>query len=198
MFAFLPLLALIGLTPVTASVADCSKGKSLFQLMSMSFSPDPTVPGQNSTLLLSMKIPEEIYNGTATYTSTYNFLPLKPTVDDLCTTVQCPITEGTLDTLSTFPVDKGLSGRLTINIVWADLTGRQLLCVSINTMLGDAAKQLALPYKAQRSSMLRGNKNKKRKHRNHKAHLAHKALVARSKCLLLGNWTNASQAELNC
>jgi hypothetical protein len=198
MFAFLPLLALIGLTPVTpvrGSVADCSKGTSLFHLMTMSFSPDPTVPGQNSTLLLSMKIPEEIYNGTVTYTTTYNFLPLKPTVDDLCTTVQCPITEGILDTLSTFPVDKGLSGRLTINIVWADLTGRQLLCVSINTMLGDAAKQVALPYKAQRSSMLRG---RKKKHRNHKAHLAHKALVARSKCLLLGNWTNASLAASSC
>ena len=201
MYFFVPLLALVGLTsvaPVYASVTDCSAGKSLFRLTSMSFSPDPTVAGQNSTLLLSMKIPEVINNGTATYTSTYNFLPLTPTVDDLCTTVACPINQGTLDTLSSFPVDKGLSGRLTINIVWADLTGRQLLCVSINTMLGDAAKQLALPYKAQRSSMLRGNKNKKRKHRNHKAHLAHKALVARSKCLLLGNWTNASQAELNC
>jgi len=160
MFAFLPLLALIGLsniTPVIASVADCSKGKSLFQLTSMSFSPDPTVAGQNSTLLLSMKIPEMINNGTATYTSTYNFLPLTPTVDDLCTTVVCPINQGTLDTLSSFPVDKGLSGRLTINIVWSDLTGRQLMCVNINTMLGDAAKQLVIvkPRKAKKLNMTR-------------------------------------------
>ena len=190
MFAFLPLLALIGLTPVTASVADCSKGTSLFHLMSMSFSPDPTVPGQNSTLLLSMKIPEEIYNGTATYTSTYNYLPLKPTVDDLCTTVQCPIADGYLDTRSSFPIDKSLSGIMTLKIQWADLTGRQLLCVLVKTTLGDATKQVALRYKS-----LRANK---KKHRNHKAHLAHKALVARSKCLLLDTWANASLAAASC
>jgi hypothetical protein len=205
MYSFVPLLALFSVssvTPVTASVADCSAGKSLFRLTSMSFSPDPTVPGQNSTLLLSMKIPEEINNGTATYTSTYNFIPLTPSTDDLCgTTVNCPIGEGYLDTLSSFPIDKSLTGSLTLKIVWADLTGRQLLCVMIKTKLGDAAKQVALPYKVQRSNALRGNRtrsHKKRKHRNHKAHLAHKALVARSKCLLLNNWANASLAAASC
>jgi len=199
MFAFLPLLALIGLTPVTASVADCSAGKSLFRLTSMSFSPDPTVPGQNSTLMLSMKIPEEINNGTATYMSTYNFIPLTPSTDDLCgTTVNCPIGEGYLDTLSSFPIDKSLTGSLTLKIVWADLTGRQLLCVMIKTKLGDAAKQVALRYKSLRGQYNRTRSHKKRKHRNHKAHLAHKALVARSKCLLLNNWTNASLAAASC
>lgn len=203
MFAFLPLLALIGLTTAMGSVVDCSAGKSLFQLTSMSFSPDPTVPGQNSTLLLSMKIPEEITNGTATYTTTYNFLPLKPTTDDLCDTVVCPIKDGYLDTRSSFPIDASLSGTMTLKIQWADLTGRKLLCVQISTKLGDAGKQVALPYKVQRSNALRGSFNrtrsfKKRKHRNHNAHLAHKALVARSKCLLLNKWTNTSQAELNC
>ena len=189
MFAFFPLLALIGLTNVAASVTDCSAGKSLFRLTSMSFSPDPTVPGQNSTLLLSMKIPEEINNGIATYTSTYNFLPLKPTTDNLCDTVACPIADGYLDTRSSFPIDKSLSGSLTLKVQWSDLTGRQLLCVLVKTTLGDAGKQVALRYKS-----LRGNK---KKHRNHKAHLAHKALVARSKCLL-GNWTNASLAAASC
>jgi hypothetical protein len=164
----------------------------------MSFSPDPTVPGQNSTLLLSMKIPEEINNGTATYTSTYNFIPLTPSTDELCgTTVNCPIGEGYLDTRSSFPIDKGLSGSLTLKIVWADLTGRQLLCVVIKTKLGDAAKQVALRYKALRGQYNRTRSHKK-KHRNHKAHLAHKALVARSKCLLLNNWANASLAAASC
>jgi len=198
MYFFVPLLALFGLTPATASVADCSAGKSLFRLTSMSFSPDPTVPGQNSTLLLSMKIPEEINNGTATYTSTYNFIPLTPSTDELCgTTVNCPIGEGYLDTRSSFPIDKGLSGSLTLKIVWADLTGRQLLCVVIKTKLGDAAKQVALRYKALRGQYNRTRSHKK-KHRNHKAHLAHKALVARSKCLLLNNWANASLAAASC
>jgi len=131
-----------------ASVSDCSNGQSLFRPTSMSFSPDPTVPGKNSTLLLSMKVPEAINNGTATYSVTYNFIPFQPTVDDLCvTTVPCPINEGSLQTLSTYPIDPSLSGSMTIKVEWADLTGRQLLCVSIKTKLGNAAKQVALPLK---------------------------------------------------
>jgi hypothetical protein len=95
-----------------------------------------------------------------------------------------------------------------MKIVWKDLTGRYLLCIMIKTKLGDAAKQLALRSNALRSNPLRymrggrfnqtHNHMKKKKHRNHDAHLAHKALVARSKCLLLNNWTNVSQAEMNC
>ena len=111
----------------------------------MSFSPDPTVPGQNSTLLLSMKVPEDINNGTAKYSTTYNFIPFSPTTEDLCAvTVPCPILSGTLNTQSTYPIDATLSGTLSIKIEWADLTGRQLLCISIKTKLGNAAKQLSL------------------------------------------------------
>jgi len=138
-------LLLTMLVPAYASVSDCSSGKSLFTLTSMSFSPDPTVPGQNSTLLLSMSVPEQVTNGTATYTTTYNFLPFTPTVDALCgVTVSCPIYVGKLDTVSTYPIDASLSGSLGIKIEWAELTGRQLLCVSIKTKLGDATKQVAL------------------------------------------------------
>ena len=138
----LSLLALCG--SIGASVTDCSKGESLFTLTSMSLTPDPPVRGQNSTLRLSMNVPEEINNGTATYTVTYNFLPFSPTVDNLCdTTVPCPITVGTLDTVSSFPFDNTLSGSVVVRINWNDLTGRSLLCVSMNLKLGDAAKQLA-------------------------------------------------------
>ena len=127
----------------SALVSDCSNGKSLFTLTSMSISPDPPVRGQNSTLLLSMNVPEEINNGTATYTVTYNFMPFTPTVDDLCgITVPCPITVGTLDTVSSFPFDDTLSGTIIIRVNWNDLTGRSLLCVSMNLKLGNAAKQL--------------------------------------------------------
>ena len=120
-----------------ASVTDCSNGDSLFKLSSMSFSPDPTVPGQNSTLLLSMNVPEQINNAaaTATYSTTYNFIPFTPTVDQLCdVTVPCPIKVGILDTYSTFPIDPTLSGTLQLKIEWKD--SRQLLCVLIKTKLG--------------------------------------------------------------
>lgn len=125
------------LTSVLGSVTDCSNGGSLFKLSSMSFTPDPTVPGMNSTLLLSMSVPEQVTGGTATYTTTYNFIPFAPTVDALCDiTVPCPIAVGTLDTVSTYPIDPTLSGSLSIKVEWKDQTARQLLCVLIKTKLG--------------------------------------------------------------
>lgn len=127
-----------------ASVSDCSNGKALLTIDSMSFAPDPTVPGMNSTLSLSLSVPEEITNGTVTYSTTYNFLPLTPTVEDLCATVACPITVGSLDTVSSYPISTSLSGTLTLKIEWVELTGRQLLCVSIKTKLGAYDKQLVL------------------------------------------------------
>lgn len=139
------LLGLLLSSDVNASVSDCSNGASLFRPTSMSFSPDPTVPGQNSTLMLSMKVPEEINNGTVKYSTTYNFIPFSPTTEDLCgVTVPCPINQGVLDTQSSYPIDPSLSGSLTIKIEWADLMDRQLLCISIKTKLGNAAKQVSL------------------------------------------------------
>jgi len=142
---FARILAFLSLcASVCASVSDCSKGGALFTLTSMNLTPDPPVVGQNSTLLLSMGVPEEINNGTVKYSYTYNFIPFTPTVDDLCdTTVACPIVVGTLDTRSSFPFDKTLTGTLKLTIEWRDLTDRLLLCVSLNLKLGDAAKQLS-------------------------------------------------------
>lgn len=123
------------LTQAHATVSDCSKG-ALFKLTSMSFLPDPPVKGQNSTLLLSMTVPSQVTGGTATYSSTYNFIPLQTTTEDLCTVVQagCPIQPGTLDTVSSFPFDGSLSGSLNMKIEWKDVADN-LLCVAIKTKL---------------------------------------------------------------
>ena len=117
------------------SVTDCSKGGSLFTLTSMSFSPDPAVPGENSTLLLSMTVPQEITDGTVTYSTTYNFIPFSPTVEPLCGNIQCPILVGDLHTYSSFPIDPSLSGTLQLRIEWKDLSKVQLLCVEIKTKI---------------------------------------------------------------
>jgi len=119
-----------------ATVSDCSKG-ALFKLTSMSFLPDPPVKGQNSTLFLSMNVPSAVEGGTATYSATYNFIPLSPTTDDLCMVVPagCPIQTGALHTVSSIPFDGSLVGSLTLKIVWKDLAAEQLICVLIKTTL---------------------------------------------------------------
>ena len=118
-----------------ASVTDCSKPGALFDVSSMSFLPDPPVKGTNSTLLLSMNVPSEVTGGTASYTVTYNFIPLTPTVKDLCLEVPggCPILKGTLNTVSSIPFDGSLSGQITIKILWKDLSDQELMCVSVKT-----------------------------------------------------------------
>ena len=119
-----------------ATVSDCSKG-ALFKLTSMSFLPDPPVKGQNSTLLLSMTVPSQVTGGTATYSSTYNFIPLQTTTEDLCSVVPagCPIQSGTLNTVSSFPFDGSISGQVTLKIEWKDLAAKQLMCVYIKTQV---------------------------------------------------------------
>lgn len=135
---FTRLVAFLSMTSlVSSSVSDCSDGTSLFKVTSMSFSPDPPVVNTNSTLLLTMDVPEEISEGTATYSTFYNYIPFQPSVDPLCdTTVPCPIKIGMLDTKSSYPFPN-LSGLVEIKIEWADTQGRNLLCVDISTVVGE-------------------------------------------------------------
>lgn len=123
------------LASVQASVTDCSKATALFDITSLSFLPDPPVKGQNSTLFVSMNVPSQVEGGTATYSVTYNFIPLSPTTEDLCGIVPtgCPIRPGTLDTVSSVPFDGSLTGSITFKIEWKDLSLVQLMCVSIKT-----------------------------------------------------------------
>ena len=103
----------------------------------MSFFPDPPVSGQNSTLLLSMNVPTQVSGGTATYSLTYNFIPISPSVENLCKILPsgCPIIVGKLDTVSNIPFDTSLKGSIGIKINWKDTSNNELMCVSINTKI---------------------------------------------------------------
>ena len=131
---FLRLLTLTALATNTgATITDCSNGKSLFSIQGLGFWPDPAVKNANSTISFAYTVPEPGFpGGTATYAATYNFIPITPTVEDLCKNVACPMLPGpyNMSTSSTFP---DLNGQLTIKLVWKDLTGAQLLCAQIKT-----------------------------------------------------------------
>jgi hypothetical protein len=127
-------LALLAYSYSIGSVKDCSNGLSKMRVNSMSFLPDPAVKGQNSTLTLSLDNPSEVLAGTATYSFTYNFIPLAPEVKDLCGEVPggCPIKVGILDTTSSYLIDPSLSGTLVLKIQWKDTVNTDLLCVSVS------------------------------------------------------------------
>lgn len=114
-----------------AEITDCSKGLSVFKINGLGFWPDPAVKNANSTISFDYTVPEPgVTGGTATYSTTYNFIPFSPTVDDLCTQVACPILPGRYNqsTSSTFPDS---SGSITSKIEWKDQNGVQLLCAQV-------------------------------------------------------------------
>ena len=129
--------ALVAIFNITASnsVTDCSAGKSVFQFVSGSLTPDPVVPGQNAALTLNLVLPPgtNVDAGTAKYSLSFNGIPFTPTTEDLCSNVACPLLEGpyTNTTNSVFPT--GLSGKIVTKIEWLDESGTQLLCTSVTT-----------------------------------------------------------------
>lgn len=130
-------LSILVASSTLGSVTDCSKGASQIKINSMTFQPDPPIKGQNSTLTLDLNVPKDILAGTATYSFTYNFIPLTPEVKDVCGEVPggCPIKAGPLELVSSYPIDPSLKGTIVAKIEWKDTANVQLLCISITMKL---------------------------------------------------------------
>jgi hypothetical protein len=134
MRCFLPLL----LYAVSAQNGkDCAPGKSMFAFNSAIVTPVPPIAGVNFTVDLDFTVPEgvTINSGTAVYTTTYNFIPLSPTTEDLCTNTACPIMAGPHTQSSTSLFPSGLSGSITIKTQWFDDVKTNLLCYTITLKL---------------------------------------------------------------
>ena len=118
------------------TVKDCAPGSSVFVLNSLSVEPNTPLVNQNYTVNLAYTVPEltvesgTVESGTATYSLTYNFLPIAPTTEDLCLDTVCPITPGPHSQSSTslFP---DVSGTLVAKSQWFDDSSNLLLCYQI-------------------------------------------------------------------
>lgn len=123
-------LAFIFVTGVTSTVTDCGVGKSLFTINSQGFAPEPPVANQNVTLWIDYTIPNgvNIDAGTCKYTLNLNGLPFSPTIDDLCTQVDCPLVPGSYNLSSTSTWPSGISGKVVTKIEWFDSKNTLLLC----------------------------------------------------------------------
>jgi len=115
-----------------ANIDDCSKGASVFKLTALSLEPPVPVAGKPIVMTVQFNNPgADVISGTATNNIVYNFLPLTPTVEDLCVNTPCPLVNGFNDrsTNSTWPAVKGT---ITSTITWTDLDGTQLLCIKVS------------------------------------------------------------------
>lgn len=134
---FLILFATLAcLTATNAKITNCAKPGSLFTVDALGFWPDPAKSNENSTVSFLYTVPEPGFTGgTATYTVTYNFIPLTPTVEDLCKNIACPILPGQYNQTTTSIFPAGLSGTMTTKIRYQDTNGAELLCALISTQV---------------------------------------------------------------
>lgn len=128
-------LALLAAAASQNSVTDCSSGTSVFKFTSGSLTPNPVVPGQDSSLTINAQIPDgvNITDGTAQYSVTLNGIPFPGETDPLCSQVTCPLLPGpyTNTTTSVFPT--GVSGKIVSTIKWYDTNKNLLLCTAVTT-----------------------------------------------------------------
>ena len=129
MLGFLTVMAAL------VSVKDCGAGKGAFKIQQLSVNPGRVNPGDPLTLHMRYEVPQGVVvkGGTASYAVTYNFIPLSPTVESLCSNVPCPLGPGiyTNDTVTTWP--SGVSGTVTTKITWLDESSKLLACISIDS-----------------------------------------------------------------
>lgn len=111
---------------------DCGAGKTLFTINRIAVSPDVPIKNENFTVFLDYTVPDgtTVLSGTAKYSFTYNFIPITPTIEDICKDTTCPITPGpkSQSSTSTFP---DISGTLVTKTQWYDINQKELLCYSL-------------------------------------------------------------------
>lgn len=94
----------------------------------------PKLPITDYILYLDADLSKEIVKGTSKYSVTYNFIPLSPTVNDLCTeiansNITCPLINH-ISSESKGSVPSGLSGTTVIKNEWFNEDNSRILCMS--------------------------------------------------------------------
>ncbi len=125
--ALLATIAVLGAN----TVKDCSSGTSVFKYGEATLLPDPVVPGENSTLSISLTIPDgvTVADGTAKYSISLNGLPFPGTTEPLCTQVECPLIPGPYSNTSVTVFPTGISGKIASKIEWFDTSNTRLYCL---------------------------------------------------------------------
>ena len=118
------------------TIAYCSSGTATNFVATIS--PEQPKAGDEVTTTFNYDLTKEITGGTATYSITYNFLPLSPTVDQLCddqagSADTCPLMVGHHTDISKQIWPSGLGGTLVTTIKWLDQDGSDVLCLKWTT-----------------------------------------------------------------
>jgi hypothetical protein len=131
----------------SASITDCSKGESIFEITELALTPDPPVKGKDLYMKVQFNNPgEELSEGIVTTSVSLNFIPFTPSTKSLCDSTQCPIVSGPNDRSTTSVWPDTVSGAISSKIVWNTLDGFQLLCIQIQAKVSaEKVKNLRVP-----------------------------------------------------
>jgi hypothetical protein len=122
-----------GCISASASITNCGQG-SRFDITTLALHPDPPIPGKHVDMTVQFTNPgSEVTDGTATTSVTLNFIPFQPTVKPLCEDTHCPFVTGANDRSTSSIWPETVTGAMSSKIVWTDVDGSELLCISIKT-----------------------------------------------------------------
>ena len=151
MFKLLTFLSM--LTFSTASVTQFtmrSCGTSTDLAQNIILNVEPVLPQSDYTLFLDADLSQTVNQGTSKYSVTYNFIPLSPTTEDLCTeiaksNITCPL-NNTIASESKGTVPTGLSGTVVIKNEWFDVSNARILCMQFTIKVASLTNSTNTSY----------------------------------------------------
>jgi hypothetical protein len=120
----------------SATIQNCGKDTSLFQLTELSLTPDPPVKGQSVKLSVTFQNPGfSVVSGTSKTSASLNFVPVPDTIQPLCASTTCPLEmrQNERHTTTTWP--DTLTGLIKSKLEWFNDTNEQLLCIELQTKI---------------------------------------------------------------
>jgi len=119
-------------TVTSFTYKSCGKTTDLAQNIIMSV--NPPLPVKDYLFDLGADLSKDVTGGTSVYSVTYNFIPLSPTTNDLCTEINnsnitCPLKGGVIGIQSKGSVPNGLSGTTVIKNEWFNNEKERILCL---------------------------------------------------------------------
>jgi hypothetical protein len=141
---FFKILILFGLFTVAKSdvksfkLSSCGNSSDLMQNIKLDIS--PKLPQIDYMLYLSGDLYSEVTQGTSQYDITLNFIPLSPSVNDLCTeiansNVTCPLKVDHFESESKGNIPTGVKGLITIKNQWFNQDNQRILCMKFDISL---------------------------------------------------------------
>lgn len=134
----LSLLQFVYSTVTKFVVSSCGDSTDLMQNIVLSV--EPKLPQTDYTLYLNGDLTQTITKGTSKYDITYNFIPISPTIEDLCTEIEssnisCPLLNGFISSESKGRIPIDVSGSLTIKNQWFNNDQTKILCMKFDIKL---------------------------------------------------------------